>query len=111
MKSLPPEYVKILSEHGRDLKELGVDGAALSKEYALKAIGILRGAKIMILGGDVLRVVNGRIQHTYDSWHYDDHVGLRDQTVVEASFKHAERYLLSYPDAEDGTILYEIGIS
>lgn len=110
MIPLPQKYIDLLAWHGRDLKELGVHGIALPRGPALEAVGALRQAKIPILGGDVLRVVDGKIRHTYDNWYCKSHADPASPEYMEESYKQAERYILAYPDPDDGTFFYEIGV-
>lgn len=107
---LPKKYVDLLAWYGRDLNELGVHGIALPRSAALEAVDALRQARIPILGGDVLREVDGKIRHTYDNWYCKCHADPATDEYAEESFKQAQRYVLAYPDPEDGTVFYEIGV-
>ncbi|NZD61457.1 hypothetical protein HX900_10050 [Rhizobium sp. WYCCWR 11290] len=44
---------------------------ALTKEKALAAIGRLRDANFILLGGDVLSGPEKNFSHTYDNWHFE----------------------------------------
>jgi len=110
MITLPVKYIELLARHGRDLKELGVDGMALPKRHALEAMEALRLAKIPILATHVLQVVNGKIRDSYDSWCCNSPVDPASEEYMRESFTEAERYIRAYPDPDNGTIFYEIGL-
>ena len=69
-------------------------------------VEFLRNTDVVILGGDVMRRDERGIRHTYDSWHYNPNA--HDAAVVSVSESHAAArdYVDSYPDPEDGTILF-----
>ena len=110
MITLPVKYIELLARHGRDLKELGVNGMALPRRPALEAVEALRLAKIPILATHVLHVVNGKIRHSYDSWCCKSPVDTTSEEYMRESFAEAERYIRAYPDSENGTVFYEIGL-
>lgn len=105
---LPKAYLLLLEEYGRDLKDIGVEGFALPKQEALKAIGILANAGFPILGGDVIRVVRGRAEVSYDNWYCRHEGDPSSSEYRQASAEQAEKYIRGYLDPEDGSVLYQI---
>jgi hypothetical protein len=81
----------------------------------LEALEYLKGSQVVVLGGDVLQInsgaqpnsfYSGKPKPTYYSWHADRRPGEDLMDYIERSIAEAERYIRSYPDPEDGTILY-----
>ena len=71
----------------------------------------LKGKQIAILGGAVLRIVDGESQYNYDGWHSDF---MKDQSFndyAEKSWRTAWEYVRSYPDSGNGTILYTLTLA
>jgi len=108
---IPDRYRRIEKERGRSLREMGSKGVAFTRGDILAALDTLRGGQVAVLGGDVLKAANGRLRHTYDSWHADrlPEEGIED--YMKRSIEQAEGYVRNYPDPEDGTILYRPVIS
>jgi Immunity protein 40 len=50
---LPNRFKEILAAKGRDLRQIGLDEIALSKQNAIDAIQSLERHQIAVLGGDV----------------------------------------------------------
>jgi hypothetical protein len=110
MTTLPKEYLELLSQYGHDLKEIGVNGIALPRLAALKAVVILRHAGTPILGGDVCHVANGKIRVSYDNWYCKGAGDPGTEKYLEASLVQAENYIRAYSDPEDGTVFYQLVI-
>lgn len=72
---------------------------ALTKEQALGAIGLLRDAKYIILGGDVLNGPEKNFSHTYHNWYFEPSSPLASDDLSSSAFK-ASSYIGDYP-AED----------
>ena len=72
------KYYKIyedLINYAYYLTDYGWNGSieiAWSSEDVYDAIKILKKKKILILGGDVCLIDNGKIKYTYDNWYTDD---------------------------------------
>jgi hypothetical protein len=60
-----------------------------------------------------MEIVDGELQYlrTGDNWYADRRPGEDLMDYIERSIAEAERYIRSYPDPEDGTILYSPTIS
>ena len=100
----------MLRDHFR---ELGLPREVLEKASSLEALGInnlawpldatwcivdhLEGRSIAVLGGDVLRVDQGRPRYTYDSWHSDLRVGEAFGEYAARSHAETRAYLRRYP--------------
>lgn len=109
MKSLPQEFLDLLSRHGRDLLELGIDGIALPRRAALDAVETLqRAGCVPILGGEVFQVRNGKLAHSYDSWDCKSGGNPNSDQYLNDSLKQAKAYIQRYSDPEDGSVFYQI---
>jgi Immunity protein 40 len=107
----PKHYVEILQERGKSLSEIGVNGMALERDAALEAIEALKDSQSAILGGDVYRLVAGIPEHTYDNWYSQREDSESLEHYVRRSWGVAKRYIESYVDPEDGSILYSLVLS
>lgn len=108
---IPNRYSEILSKSGRSLQEIGAAGVALTRQYALDAVASLKGSQVAILGGDVLRVVDGKLRYTRDNWYIQRLSGEDIWAYISRSHEKAEAYIRSYQDTEDGSVFYELVIS
>lgn len=106
--SLPKEYLDLLTQHGRDLREIGVNGAALPRSAALKAVQLLHQAGVPILGGDVVRITGGKITVSRDNWYCKGAGDPGTAEYLRESLSQAEAYIRAYPDDEDGSVFYQI---
>jgi hypothetical protein len=108
---IPEGYLKIKNERGRSLREIGVSEVAFIRPDALDALRVLKGSQAGVLGGDVLKVVNGKPQYTGDNWHVDKAPQEAIADFLERSIRETGTYMSNYPDPEDGTILYCLVVS
>jgi hypothetical protein len=108
---IPEPYREIEKTKGRSLQEIHSGGVAFTRHDILEALGCLKGTHAGVFGGDVLRVVDGQLRYTYDSWHADKRPGEDIWKYLARSIAEAETYIQKYPDPEDGTILYSPVIS
>lgn len=108
---IPESYREIERTKGRSLEEVHSDGVAFTRVDILQALHLLKGTQAGVLGGDVLRVENGRLRYTHDSWHTDKRSGEDIREYLARSIAEAETYIRNYPDLEGGTILYSAVIS
>jgi len=93
------------------LQEIGVAGAALTRQYALDAVGSLKRTQVAISGGDVLRVVDGKLRYTKDNWYIQRLSGEDIGAYISRSHEKAEAYIQGYQDPEDGSVFYALVIS
>jgi len=118
---IPDAYRRLEKEKGRSLADIGIAGVAFTRKDILEALEYLQGSQVAVLGGDVLKIVrgvqrassfwDGKPKPTHDNWAADRRPGEDLMDYVERSIAEAERYIRSYPDPEDGTILYSPTIS
>ncbi len=108
---IPESYRQIEKARGRSLEEIHCNGVAFTRLDILEALECLRGTHAGVLGGDVLAVVNGKLRHTYDSWHADKRHGEDILKYLARSIAEAEKYIRNYPDPEDGTVSYSPVVS
>jgi hypothetical protein len=110
---IPDAYLRLEKEKGRSLRDICCAGVAFTRKDLLEALEILKGSQVAVLGGDVMEIVNGELQHqhTYGNWTVNRRPGEDLTDYIERSIAEAERYVRSYPDPEDGTILYSPTIS
>lgn len=59
-----------IKEHGLSLNEInpGSNEYALKTNDAIKAVELLQGSRIAILGGDILSIVSGKLNYVYQNW-------------------------------------------
>lgn len=88
-KELPPDILR----KGYSLEHLGIGEIAWRKDEIISIIKILNKKKIPVLGGDVYKVINGKIEITYDNW-YMDNDGKPD--YVEKSLSKVITYIGEY---------------
>jgi hypothetical protein len=108
---IPEAYREIEKTRGRSLQEIHSNGAAFTRVDVLEALESLKGTHAGVVGGDVLRIVDGKLCCTYDSWHTDKRSGEDIGEYLARSIARAETYIRNYSDPEDGTILYSPVIS
>lgn len=104
------EYPEYCAVYGESLDAMGMSGVGFDRRAVLGALELLSGAGALVLGGDVLRRTVAGLEHTYDSWHFEP---IQSENIQQASIDsvaHSRRYVLSYPDPGDGSILYHLVI-
>jgi hypothetical protein len=108
---IPDSYRELERIRGRPLREIGSAGFALGRLDALQALALLSGSLTGVLGGDVLKVTDGRLRYTYDNWFVKR---IPDEDVMDfltRSIVESDAYIRAYPDSEDGTVFYSLVIS
>lgn len=108
---IPEMYREIEKTRGRSLEEIHSNGVAFARVDILEALTFLKETHAGVLGGDVLRIVDGKLRYTYDSCHIVKRPGEDIWKYLARSIAETEVYIQNYPDPEDGTILYSPGIS
>ena len=93
-------YEQIMETHGRPLSDIGVSEMALDRQFALVAVDALRTEGRPILGGDVYRVVGGKPVPSYDNWFCEKQAVEGIEAFVQRSCDVAERFVRTYPTAE-----------
>ena len=108
---IPHSYEELLQIKGKPLKELGVAGSALVKGDALAAIDVLKGSQVAILGGDVLTFSGGKLSYAKANWYTNRKTNEQLNDFLARSWSESEDYVKSFPDPEDGSILYALVVS
>jgi hypothetical protein len=69
--SVPQKFSLLLHSEGRPLAEInpGSEELALKPAAALRAIELLAGTDVAILGGDVVSEASGKLRYTYQNWY------------------------------------------
>ena len=80
------------------LEPLGVNGFAYTRKEALKIANGYFNSNKPILGGDVYKLVNGRIESTSDNWYCDRKESESLYDYVVRSYHIACDYIRDYPD-------------
>lgn len=80
------------------LEPLGVNGFAYLQKEALKIANGYFNSNKPILGGDVYKLVNGRIESTSDSWYCDRKESESLYDYVVRSYHITCDYIRNYPD-------------
>lgn len=78
------------------LETIGIKEYAWEYESALKAINYLLEKDIIILGGDVYRILNGSLGITYDSWFYNVDINKGTNLNSKDSCELAVSYINNY---------------
>jgi hypothetical protein len=108
---VPELFREIERERGHSLTEIGTAGVAFTREDALRALECLKGSQAGVLGGDVLKITNGKLRYTHDGWHSDRKQEEDIVNFLRRSITETEKYIQSYPDPGDGTVLYSLVVS
>jgi len=110
--SLPAEYLKILADRGKSLKEVGVHETAIPRDATPDLIRALRGTDIAVLGGDVwLETSPGQFSPSYDNWHCDRKPNEPLLSFLVRSWNSAEEYVSAYPESGRGKHLYTVTVT
>jgi hypothetical protein len=64
----PEPFLRYLEQHGTPLQPLGYSGVALDHTAALASLELVRNTPVVVLGGDVMHLRDGRLQYAADSW-------------------------------------------
>lgn len=93
-KNIPQDIVKCAIS----LEIIGINEYAWKKNEIIKILEILRKERIAVLGGDVYRIVDNKIEFTYDSWYLNND---GDLDFVERSLDKAFSYVQEYEKANN----------
>jgi hypothetical protein len=93
------KYLSILQDKGISLSELGLKEIALYKHSALEAIEELRASNTPILGGDMYRLINGRMEDTYKNWYCQRSDYNTYKEYMETSWKISEDFILGQKES------------
>lgn len=71
----------------------GSDQVALKLPDALKALDLLAGSQVAVLGGDVLTDSSGKLTYSYENWYCDQLPGENPLTFVDRSQSVAREFI------------------
>ena len=96
--NLPTRYLEICNSFGKRLNQInpGSTEVALPKMAALDALESLNGTSIAVLGGDVLRYFEQRLEYVYSNWYCNRLPGEVVLTYVERSRLEAASYVTTF---------------
>lgn len=100
-KELPLDILK----KGYSLEQLGIGEIAWRKDEIISIIKILNKNNIPVLGGDVYKIINDKIEITYDNW-YMNNDGNSD--FVERSLIKVVSYIGEYESANGNNFVYTL---
>jgi hypothetical protein len=108
MQLVPTEYENILRDEGIWLgNTLHSNNTALGRESALKAIEILQKYLHPIKGGDVLKVVDGKMTFVpQDGWYCNDREYATYNEYREKSWQMAIDHIRQYDQSADSSAYY-----
>ena len=93
---LTPEiFVHFVSCEGRKLSEInsGSDEVALKPSVAIRALELLAGSQVAILGGDVLSDSSGKLAYVYENWYCEQLPGESPFAFVRRSHSVAHEFI------------------
>ena len=96
---------KAIMDKSISLKEFGLLEYAWNLNDIKKIISILDIKKIPILGGDVYKIINGKVCPTYDSWYINKSA---ESDFYRISYNKTMSYILSYEERNKGKYIYTI---
>jgi len=106
------DYLLFLHSHGLSLKDsLGIKDIALTRENTLKAVSLLREARLLILGGDVYFDDGRRITVAYANWHTDRIADESHDDYSSRSCDSSESYISSFPTKKGLTPLFVLVVN
>ena len=86
-----------LENQGIDLKCLGSTGIAWSSNIILEILDFAFKEKINILGGDVLKIIDNKLDYTYDNWAISVNNQIETKPeLIERSYYESRNYIKKY---------------
>ena len=95
-----------LRDKAVSLEVIGLNEVAWPKTIAIEILERLQGTDAAALGGDVYRLKGSRPTPDYDNWYSERHPDETLESYTRRSREEALKYIRSYPDPEDGSVLY-----
>jgi len=103
------EFEELLKRLGVSLQNPGVSEVGLARADALRAVELLRDAKIAILGGDVYLRQQDRVRPWFpNNWTVNPSLGEDRHAYLRRSWERAEAYIKEFPHPVDGEPLFVI---
>ena len=99
---LPPRCSDLIKERGIPLGQWnpGSEEFALDKESAIRALETLEGSNIAVLGGDVVRILQGRLKYVYAQWSSERRNGEDSKNFAMRSRREALDFVLTFRPME-----------
>jgi hypothetical protein len=109
-------YAKFLKEKGIiytdririNFLEDRINTTLLKREEALQALDLLRGLKIIVMGGETYFKKDNYYEHHYGFWNYEATLDKSLEQHVEESNKIAVDFIKKYNEPNDKEIFYMI---
>ena len=98
---LPVEILQL----GMLLEEMGISEIAWDYPVVTRVIEIAQKEKCFILGGDVYKVENEKVESTYDSWYAN-----KSEVTTEESLCKAKKFIENYHQKQGKGYLYTLVI-
>jgi hypothetical protein len=93
-------YEDLLKKVGIPLTSIGLKEVALSRVDALRAIAMLAGGAMCILGGDVYFRRGDRIDPAYANWYIVQNPSESTKSYIDRSISNAIEYIEGFPKRE-----------
>jgi hypothetical protein len=106
--TMSPEFDEFLTKSGISLASLDIDDTGLLRSDALKAVEILRQAKLAILGGDVYFRRGDQITIACANWHTQRKPSEDRESYLRRSWEKTEMYLKSFREPSDAEVLFSM---
>jgi len=99
---LPPECSALIKENGLPLEKWnpGSEEVAFTREISLKILDTLNDRKIVVVGGHVVRVMQGRLKYVYATWGCDKKDGESSSMYAQRSLDTARDYIRNFQPIE-----------
>ena len=91
-----------LLETSKSLKQIGISNLAWNWENVIKVILFLKKSNYLILGGDVYKNTNDKLESTFDSWYYNTCT----KDLVTESCNKAINYINEYHNKNGNGFYY-----
>ena len=106
-ENLPEELINL----AKPLEHLGISELAWNWEIAIKVIEFLNKSNYAILGGDVYKMVDGKLDSTYDSWYFNKNETKSNQELLQQSSNRAIIYINQYHYRNSAEYYYSVVFS
>lgn len=99
---LPAQCADLFRERGIPLRQWnpGSEEVAFDREASLKVLEALGGSEIAVLGGDVVRLIQGRLKYVHQDWTCNRSAGESPRDYVNRSQLVACEYIRKFRPAE-----------
>jgi hypothetical protein len=88
------------------LEKVGVKEYGWDRNDALLVLEYLLNNNRIILGGDVLEIVNGKLMHVGDNWYYNNDDAKTKEENVTASYLKSNNYIIHYQTHNKGEYVF-----